>query len=174
MARGGKRPGAGRPKTRGAPTDYRPDYCDKAKKLCELGATLFDLASFFDVATSTIKRWANMHPEFSAALVVGRASADDRVERSLYERAIGYSFESEKVFQFQGQIVRATTVEHVPPDPGAAMNWLKNRRGHEWRDKTEVIHKYDPSSLSDDELARIATASGDGIALPAPMPSKPN
>ncbi|MCW2286230.1 hypothetical protein M2323_004031 [Rhodoblastus acidophilus] len=137
MPRGGKRAGSGRPRGVGRPTDFKPEFVAQAKKLCALGATTFDLATFFNVSSSTIKRWAALHSEFSAALVVGKSSADDRVERSLFERAVGYSFESEKVFQHAGQVIRAPTVEHVPPDPGAAMNWLKNRRGDVWRDKHE-------------------------------------
>jgi hypothetical protein len=126
--------------TRGQPSDYSPEFVEQAKKLCELGATDYELADFFGVSTRTIYRWKNAHPDFCQAVIAGKESADDRVERSLYNRAVGYSFESEKVFQFQGAIIRAETVEHVPPDTGAAMNWLKNRRGDKWRDKIEHEH----------------------------------
>ena len=67
----------------------------------------------------------------------GKEVADNRVERSLYNRAVGYTFDSEKVFQHQGEIVRAKTVEHVPPDTTAGIFWLKNRKPAEWRDKIE-------------------------------------
>ncbi|MBV8474091.1 MAG: helix-turn-helix domain-containing protein [Hyphomicrobiales bacterium] len=175
MPRGGKRAGAGRPKKEiGRPTEYRPEKAEQARKLCELGATDFELASFFEVSVMTIHRWRNTFPEFCEAVKAGKAHLDDRVERSLYQRAVGYSFESEKVFQFQGQIVRAKTVEHVPPDPGAAMNWLKNRRSDTWRDKSEVLHKHDTSSMSDDELLRIASGSGEGTAAPTKGPGKPH
>ena len=36
--------------------------------------------------------------------------------------------------------VYAPFVEHAPPDPGAAFNWLKNRKPADWRDKQEVEH----------------------------------
>ncbi|WP_174531852.1 helix-turn-helix domain-containing protein [Sphingopyxis terrae] len=124
----------------GRPSDYDPKFADQARKLCELGATDIELADFFEVNVSTIYRWRNQHSEFCEAAKVGKAACDDRVERSLYQRAVGYTFESEKVFQFQGQIVRADTREHVPPDASAALNWLKNRRSDDWRDKREVEH----------------------------------
>lgn len=127
-------------KTRGRPTDFKPEYAEQAAKLCGLGATDYELADFFKVDTRTIYRWKNQHEEFCQAVKVGKDMADDRVERALYNRAVGYSFESEKVFQFQGVIVRADTVEHVPPDAGAAFNWLKNRRKDDWRDKQDVEH----------------------------------
>jgi hypothetical protein len=124
----------------GRPTDYREEFVEQARKLCQLGATDIELADFFGVNVATIYRWKHSHPDFCEALCVGKAALDDRVERSLYHRAVGYTFESEKVFSYQGQIVRTPTLEHVPPDPGAAMSWLKNRRGETWRDKVEHEH----------------------------------
>lgn len=125
---------------RGRPTLYRPEYAELAKSLCEKGATDMELAQEFGVNVGTIYSWKHSQPEFFKALVDGKDACDDRVERSLYQRAVGYSFNSEKIYQFQGQIIRADTIEHVPPDPGAQMSWLKNRRGDKWRDKTEVEH----------------------------------
>jgi hypothetical protein len=128
----------------GRPPDYKPEHAEAATKLCALGATDYELADFFGVHTATIYRWKNTHAEFCEAVKVGKESADDRVERSLYNRAVGYSFETEKLWQFQGQVIRAQSVEHVPPDPGAAFNWLKNRRGAEWRDKQIVTGEDGP------------------------------
>jgi hypothetical protein len=127
------------PKSKGGrPSGYSPEYVGQAEKLSKLGATVDGLADFFGVCSKTIERWAARYPEFCLALKIGGAPCDDRVERSLYHRATGYSFKSEKVFQFQGEIVRTATVEHVPPDTTAAIFWLKNRRKEQWRDKSEV------------------------------------
>ena len=125
---------------RGRPTNYKTEFAAQAEKLCALGATDMELAQFFEVDVSTVYRWKHTHPEFCEALKVGKDALDDRVERSLYQRAVGYTFNSEKLFHFQGLVTRAETLEHVPPDPGAAMSWLKNRRGGVWRDKQEVEH----------------------------------
>lgn len=125
---------------RGRPTSFKTEFVEQARKLCELGATDLELADFFEVDVSTVYRWKHTHPDFCEALLVGKDALDDRVERSLYQRAVGYSFNSEKVWQYQGAVVRTDTVEHVPPDPGAAMSWLKNRRSDKWRDKQEVEH----------------------------------
>lgn len=141
----------------GRPTSYRDEFAKQAERLCELGATDIELADFFEVDVRTIYRWKHENDEFCQAVKVGKDVCDDRVERSLYQRAVGYTFESEKVFQFQGQIVRADTREHIPPDAGAAMNWLKNRRGEQWRDKQDVEHTgHVGLSLSDAALEKIA------------------
>jgi len=124
----------------GRPTDYKPEYAEQAAKLCELGATDQELAEFFKVETRTIYRWKHSHGEFCQAVMCGKDAADERVVRALYNRAVGYTFESEKVFQHQGEIIRAPTLEHVAPDPSAAMNWLKNRQPDKWRDKQDVEH----------------------------------
>lgn len=130
----------------GRPTKYKDEFAEQAKKLCQLGATDYELANFFKVDTATIYRWKISSEEFCDALKVGKDMCDERVKRSLYNRAVGYSYESEKVFNYQGEIVRADVVEHVPPDPGAAMSWLKNRQPAEWREKLEVNnnHEFSP------------------------------
>ncbi len=124
----------------GRPTDYKPEYAEQARKLCELGATDMEMAEFFHVDVRTIYNWRHSQPEFFQAVHVGKEALDERVERSLYQRSVGYSFNSEKIFHYQGIITRADTIEHVPPDPSAALNWLKNRRGDKWRDKIDHEH----------------------------------
>lgn len=123
----------------GRPSGYQPEFAEQAKELCENGATDVDLAEHFGVSDRTIYRWASQFPEFCQALKVGKDVADDRVERSLYHRATGYSFDAVKIFMPAGatQPVYAPYREHVPPDTGAAIFWLKNRRRGEWRDKID-------------------------------------
>lgn len=158
----------------GRPTGFKPEVVEQARKLCELGATDVEMADFFQVAVSTFYLWKNKHPEFSEALKAGKAAADERVERSLYHKAIGYSFDSEKVFQHQGQIVRAPVREHVPPDTTAMIFWLKNRRPEDWRDKSEVVHRHSVENMSDDDLASIASGRSEGAAAPKGSPAKPH
>jgi hypothetical protein len=129
------------------PTKFKPEFAEQAQKLCRLGATDIDLADFFKVSDRTIYRWQTEHPEFCQALKVGKEAADDRIERSLYHKAAGYTFESVKIFMPSGsdKPVYAPYREHVPPDTTAAIFWLKNRRPGDWRDKTEVKHGVDDS-----------------------------
>ena len=121
-----------------APSSYKADYAEQAAKLCELGATDEDLADFFHVAIRTIGNWKTSHPDFLDALKSGKEMADARVERSLYQRAVGYTYDTEKIFQNRGEVVRAETRTHMPPDVSAQIFWLKNRKPADWRDKQEI------------------------------------
>lgn len=107
-----------------------------------MGATDRELADLLDVDVSTVHRWKLAHPEFCDAVRAGKDVCDDRVERAFYNRCVGYSFDATKIFMPAGadKPVYAPYVEHVPPDPGAALNWLKNRRGDKWRDKHDHEH----------------------------------
>lgn len=121
----------------GRPTAYKPEYAETARLMCEQGAIDRELAFAFKVSLSTLKEWKHVHPEFSTALKAGKEVADERVKDSLYQRAVGYSYDSEKIMQHQGKPVRVPCVEHVPPDTTAAIFWLKNRKPEEWRDRFE-------------------------------------
>lgn len=152
------------PETAGRPAKYKAEFANIAKKLCERGATDAELAEIFDVTTVTIWRWQCEHEEFCNALKAGKEIADDRVERSLYQRAVGYSYSSEKLFSWQGDVTRAPCMEHVPPDPGAAKLWLTNRRPKQWREKTEV--KHDASGA----FAKLWQAVGSGAIKEGAQP----
>lgn len=157
------------PAPRGRPTKYKQEYVDQARKLCKLGATDMELADFFEVNVDTVYRWKSVHEDFSEALKTGKEDADDRVERSLYHRATGYSFDAVKIFQHAGKPVKVPYREHVPPDTTAMIFWLKNRRPEQWRDKREVDWNLnrDAADLSDSELADIARSGSEGAAKKA-------
>lgn len=124
------------------PKKYKNEFVGVAAKACELGATDADLAEMFDVSIRTINYWKTTEPEFAIALKLGKTAADDRVERSLYHKAVGYTFDAVKIFMPAGRDnpVYAPYKEHIPPDTTAAIFWLKNRRKDDWRDKQEHEH----------------------------------
>ena len=123
----------------GRPPKYKPTFAGQAAKLCALGATDADLADFFEVTIRTIANWRTEHPEFFHAVKEAKEAADARVERSLYQRATGYSHDATKIFMPAGakEPVYAPYREHYPPDTAAAIFWLKNRQPKDWREKIE-------------------------------------
>src|ERR1700756_3934440 len=80
----------------GRPTLYKPKYAEIAQRMCAQGATRADLADRFGVSINTIVAWQLEYQEFSDSCKHGREAADDRVEQSFYERAVGYTYDSEK------------------------------------------------------------------------------
>jgi len=160
--RGGARKNAGRKKGSGRPSAYKPEFAAQAKKLCELGATDADLADFFGVSITTIANWKVRHAEFFDALKASKDAADARVERSLYNRAVGYTFDAVKIFlpKDSRTPVIVPHREHVPPDTTAAIFWLKNRQRDRWRDVQAHEHAgkdggpIETKELNDTERAR--------------------
>lgn len=118
------------------PSKYKKEFIAQAEKLCKLGATDAEIADFFEVDVRTLYRWKGEHPEFCHALKSGKVEADDRVERSLFSRAIGYEHEETDIRVIDKAIVQTPIRKYYPPDTTAAIFWLKNRRPDEWRDKT--------------------------------------
>lgn len=124
----------------GRPSSFKPEYIGQAKKLVALGATDMTLADFFGVAVSSISKWKNDYPEFSDALKESKADLDSKVERSLYERAVGYKYPAIKIMQYQGVPIEVPYTEHIAPDTTAQIFWLKNRQPARWRDKQDHEH----------------------------------
>lgn len=134
------RPAQGKPvakKAGGRPSKYKSEYADQAKKLCMLGMTDKEMASFFGVAESTFNLWKTAHPEFSESLKGGKDLVDAEVAAKLYHRAMGYEHEDVHVSNYRGVITVTPLVKHYPPDTTAAIFWLKNRQPQRWRDKPD-------------------------------------
>jgi hypothetical protein len=124
----------------GAPTKYKPEYNEQVYKLCLLGATDKETADIFGICEATLNNWKEDYPGFLESIKRGKTDADANVAKSLYKRATGYTVDTVKVFQFQGEPVIVPVVEEIAPDTGAAMAWLKNRRKEQWRDRQDIEH----------------------------------
>lgn len=136
------------PRERGRPTEFREEFIGQAEKLCQLGATDDEMADFFGIHRSTLYRWKLDRPEFCDAIKSAKEVADERVERSLYQKATGYNVTEEqavkiKVEQYKEKVEVVEVDRHIPADTTAAIFWLKNRRSGNWRDKTEQHTTHD-------------------------------
>lgn len=120
---------------------YCEEYADQVRKLCLLGAIDAEIAEFFGVCEATINNWKNEHPAFLEAIRAGKIQADANVADSLYRRATGDFIQLEKLVKNSGGGFEAIRYKQfLPGDPQAALNWLKNRRCGDWRDKHDVEH----------------------------------
>jgi hypothetical protein len=122
--------------------EYKEDVILAA---CHNGASVTDLCRIIGCSKTTFHQIKRSSVEFSVLLKEGREIADYKVENALFKRACGFEYEetSNEVRMNQdgsaGQIISVKTVKKViPPDTGAAMAWLKNRKPKEWRDKQDI------------------------------------
>jgi len=165
-----RRTGAKAGRREGRPTKYlRQRHPQRAYELAVKGLTSAEIAGELDVALSTLKAWQEEHSEFSAAIKAGKDAADERVEKALYKRALGYSVKERKDVYARPEpdtseqpslleepeqememglsdlarpeLVRSEiTSKQVVPDVSAQIFWLKNRQPENWRDKQQQEH----------------------------------
>lgn len=120
------------------------------------------IADVLDVSISCVNNWKVQHPEFAQALRVGKDEVDEAVARSLLGRALGYTYDSVKIFCKDGEVTEVPYREHVPPDVTAQIFWLKNRRPNEWRDRHEVSG---PSGGALEFTLKVGSVSADGSRI---------
>lgn len=141
----------------GRPSKY--DSIDKTqiKKLILSGWDDAQISEFFGIAVSTLIRWKKKNKEFCLTLKDWKKEADLKVEKSLYQRAIGYdydevTYEKSKIGGLgiklkKGEIESLkhcdtyktkVVTKQVAPDVTAQIFWLKNRQPDQWRDRLEV------------------------------------
>jgi transposase-like protein len=141
----------------GAPSPYDPSQLELVRKVAQLGATEKEIADIIGVTDRTIRNWKNRHEEFAAVLKVGKQQPDDNVERSFYQRSVGYEVTEqqaikikiqEKTGTFREEVVVVDVLKHVPADSFAAFKWLCNRQKEFWRDSSQIDHRSGDGSMS--------------------------
>ena len=135
-------------KNKGRPSKFDTINKEQVKKLAFKGFTDKEIADFFGVEESTLTRWKQKNEDFCTSLKDWKAVADVKVEKSLYDRACGYSHEAVKVFVIGGKTVEHKYVEHYPPSEVACIFWLKNRQPDKWRER---VHNLNLVGTPDDQ-----------------------
>lgn len=129
-----------------APSKYNPAYHDDwAWSLAIKGATNDEIAEAFGITVRTFIRWKQQFPSLDEAVTQGKDIADAKVEKSLYQRAIGYTVtDTEKIVEHDPKdgsvrpIRVKNTEKHIVPDTMACMYWLNNRKRTHWSQRQEV------------------------------------
>ena len=119
------------------PIEIDDAICEKAQSLAAQGLSQDEIALCLGMGQSTLYEKKAKFLEFSEAIKRGQAKGVAIITNKLFERAQGYSHPEEKIFcSKDGDITRADTTKHWPPDTTAQIFYLKNRAG--WTDKTEL------------------------------------
>jgi hypothetical protein len=175
-----KAPPTGPKRKPGPPPGYRPEFDERARKACLLGATNQELAGLFGVSDYCIEDWLRKYPAFAAAVKSGRRPADEDVASALYLKATGKWTQPAvkivaKIETYIGDDGRPVEVksehivhytEHFPPDTAAAFIWLKNRQPGLWRDRKE-IHGSGDFNVNHTKTVRLEFSPADRALLDA-------
>jgi hypothetical protein len=123
-------------------TAFKQDYVAQAYELAQHGATDSEIADVFGVTVRTIYSWKLAHPDFGTAMALGKRPADERVARSLYQRAVGFHYTEQRAFRIrigpnEERIELVAVERYMPPQTSACLLWLKMRCPEEWREGAE-------------------------------------
>ncbi len=125
------------------------------------GLTDEQIAHNVGISRSTLNEWKNKYPDISDTLKKEKEIVDFEVENALLKRALGYKYKEITKESFLNPFtsnyelrVTKEVEKEVPPDVGAAMAWLKNRKPDQWRDKPQPKDEEDDSVVIVDELSK--------------------
>ena len=169
----------------GRPSEYNgEETCKLVKNMARAGLSHTMMARIFGIAPSTFSLWKAQHPAFLKALERGTEQVDKALETTAIQRALGYSYETEKAFQTG---VKMTVVETLPPEPSLLKFMLERRMPGEYRETKEVVHTHNAGLLFQKVLERmdaqaklappnvvdITPDASPALAQPAPPLTKP-
>ncbi len=121
----------------GRPSKFSPLVKTAIELMATGGMTDEEMSKTIGVTRRTFDKWKADNPEFFLTLKDWKRTADEHVERSLYERACGYKHDDVHISNYQGDITITDITKHYAPDPTSMIFWLKNRQPDKWRDKKE-------------------------------------
>lgn len=114
---------------------FLPDHLNQVRAIAMRGIDEEQMSELFDIKRSQIVKWKKQYPQFKEALENGYTDADAAVLSAVYQSAVGYTHDEEKLFFWDGDVTRADTVKHYKPDMVAAKLWLTNRQREHWKDR---------------------------------------
>ena len=123
---------------------YNPKIHDSLVWLLRsCGANNDLIAERLEINSCTLYSWLKKHESFRLNYEEGYLLAHAKVQRSLFNRAIGYNIEevdTKITKDAKGKIKSITTnqkTKHIVGDTQAQIFWLKNRMPEYWKDKVE-------------------------------------
>ena len=135
-----RKPGAQR-KT-GNKSPFTNKMLEQVTLLTKLGATEIQLASFFDVNKQTITNWKKKE-DFKQAALAGGLEADMKVVASLYQRAVGFTYEeTESIRSMKGDFLTKVSKKFCIPETKAIIHWLRNRQRDNWTVAQDMNHSH--------------------------------
>lgn len=131
---------------------YRPEMAGMAFKLKKEGYFDKDIMKALGINKDTFYLYQTKYPDFAEALKKGEDFVIDKIEESLYQTAKGYFIEEQVTeIKYVGdkeyKMVRKIK-KYIPPNIGAQIFILKNKRPDQWKDTQEHKHTGQMTVLS--------------------------
>lgn len=127
------------PKKRGPKTKWKDEYLDVIFDLRLGGASERAIAQSLGIKRETLWAWKKANPKITNVLQEAEEERLNKVEHSLYERAIGYEHKETKMFCYKGSIVSEDTIKRYPPETAAIQYYLNNRNPEKWKKETTSL-----------------------------------
>lgn len=108
-----------------------------ARELAARGASNVEIAETFRISPRTLSRWRLKYPDFDEALNAGEEALLKAVERSLYEMALGYSYEESRIITTKAGVQRVREIKVVQKSESAAIRILAAKRRDVWGPKAQ-------------------------------------
>ncbi len=155
---------------RGRPHTFTEAIGQKIVALYKEGKTDREVAKLTGISKQTIYNWRNKFPELMDSIKESKDVADDLVEACLFARATGYNYTKvTKGISFTKEW-ELRTPTHVPPDVGAQIFWLKNRRPHLWRDVKML--ELPPAFSTEKKVQKTFSEFCETAGYPKPYPKQ--
>lgn len=119
----------------GRPSKYDPSFAGIAQAMAAAGAPEYVIAAHLEISPTTMWSWKAEHPEFLKALALGKEVIDHALRATMIQRALGYSYETQKAFQ-TGVVV--TITETLPPSESMLKFLGMNRMPAEFSDEKKI------------------------------------
>lgn len=145
--------------TRGRKSSMRKINMQHLEKLAKDGWTDAEMSDFFGMSKRTFIRLRQRDPNFGKLVNDWKEVADNKVERKLYEKAMGYTHPEEKIFCQDGKVTRVQTIKEYAPDTMSMIFWLTNRKHSDWK-RTRETEGTDPLTIK--VLNLIKQSGGNG------------
>lgn len=133
----------------GRPTKFKSEYCDIVIELGKNGDSLAQMAAHFNVARSTIDKWAEDNECFSEALSIAKTHCqswwEEAAQKGIYLGGSG----------FNAAVWKTTMQARFRED------YTERQEIHQ---TGAISHNVSIGELTDEQLAAIAATGGSGVA----------
>lgn len=117
----------------GRPSKLKDVLIQKIPELIKLGCSDRKMAELFGVSQQTLLNWKANNSEFLVTYNLEKLKADNNVEASLYQRAIGQVVRETRTTESNRGDSTVVIERELPGDVEAQKFWLVNRRSDQWQ-----------------------------------------